>query len=394
MTAIVEAFNSTNEYGITVEALAQGSYNDIRELMNAAIISGELPNLTAAYANDAASYALDGAVVDLNTYVNDPTWGLTDEQLADFNGDLLTFNSPVGEPFNGALLAWPHQSSGQVFVVNTTMLAELGYDAPPATIEEFREVSCAAAASTGPNGEDVQGFPITTDASMFETFVAAHGGNIFDGTAYNFQSEPVLAALSLYAELYAEGCAYIPAERFAEQTDFALSLNPYFVSSTAGFTFIQQAYVDNGATYDWTVTTLPSTEGNRTLQVYIPSIAMIPSTPEAQLASWLFLKHLIAPDMAVAWSAGTGYFNPVPSTSEIMGEESFGVPEIFPYFAAANDLVNSPDVSLYSGPNVPSYGSIRGFVSEAIANVTSNGIAVEDAAATLQAAADAALAGM
>ncbi len=393
MTAIVEDFNANNEYGITVEALAQGSYNDIRELMNASIISGELPNLVAGYANDAASYARDNVVVDLNQYVNDPTWGLTAEQLADFNTDLLTFNSPVGEPFNGALLAWPHQSSGQVLVYNQDMLAELGYDAPPATFEEFREIACAAAELTGPNGEDVQGFPITTDASVFETLVAANGGAIFDGTTYNFTSDAVIAALTFYADLYNSGCAYVPAERFAEQADFALGLNPFFVSSTAGFTFIQQAMVDNNATFTWSVSTLPSTEGNRTFQVFVPSIIMIQSTPEAQLASWLFLKHLITPDAAAAWSAGTGYFNPVPSTAEILAEEMFGVPAIFPYFEAANALLNDPDLNLYSGPNVPSYGAIRGFVSEAIANVTSNGIAPADAAATLQEQAEAALAG-
>lgn len=43
MDALVAQFNDTNEYGITVEAISQGSYNDIRSLMNAAIISGELP---------------------------------------------------------------------------------------------------------------------------------------------------------------------------------------------------------------------------------------------------------------------------------------------------------------------------------------------------------------
>ncbi|MDX2163506.1 MAG: extracellular solute-binding protein [bacterium] len=395
MTALVESFNSTNEYGITVEALAQGSYGDIRELMNAAIVSGELPNIVAGYANDAASYELDGVVADLNPYLNDPTWGLGEAALADFNTDLLTFNSPAAEPYNGALLAWPHQSSAQVLVINLSLLAELGYDAPPATWEEFREIACAAANSTGPNGEDRQGFPVTTDASVFETLVASNGGAIFDGSAYDFQSEASLAALNLYADLYSNGCAYIPSERFIEQTEFALGLNPFFVSSTAGLTFIAQAYTDNNATFDWTWTTLPSSSPEtRTLQVFVPSIIMIESTPEAQLASWLFLKHLVTPENAAAWSGGTGYFNPVPSTSEILGEESFAQPELFSYFASAAALQNDPAVNLYSGPNVPSYGALRGFISEAIANVTSNGIAPEEVAATLQQQADEALAGM
>ncbi len=395
MTALVESFNSTNEYGITVEALAQGSYNDIAELMNAAITSGELPNLVAGYANNAASYALDNVVVDLNAFLNDPTYGLTADQLADFNTDLLTFNSPSAEPYNGALLAWPHQSSAQVLVVNLDLLAELGYDAPPATWEEFREIACAASQLSGPNGEDVMGFPITTDASVFETIVASNGGRIFDGTAYDFQSDAAMAAFNLYSDLYSNGCGYIPSERFIEQTEFALGLNPFFISSSAGFTFILQALQDNGATFNWTVATLPSSAPEtRTLQVFVPSIIMIDSAPEVELASWLFLKHLVTVESAAAWSSGTGYFNSVPSTSEIMTEEMFPNPALFPYFSAANALVNDPAVTLYSGPNVPSYGSIRGFVSEAIANVTSNAMAPADAAAALQAQAEEALAGM
>src|SRR5262245_23644000 len=43
----IDEFNSTNEWGITVEGLPQGSYGDIRELMTAAIVSGETPNLVA-----------------------------------------------------------------------------------------------------------------------------------------------------------------------------------------------------------------------------------------------------------------------------------------------------------------------------------------------------------
>ena len=44
MAALVEDFNSSNEYGITVETIHQGSYGPIEDLMNTAILSGELPN--------------------------------------------------------------------------------------------------------------------------------------------------------------------------------------------------------------------------------------------------------------------------------------------------------------------------------------------------------------
>lgn len=392
MTTLVEDFNSTNEYGITVNAIAQGGYNDIRELMNASIISGELPNLVAGYANDAASYFRDGGAVDLSPYVTDATWGLTEEQQADFVPGILDANRQTAAPFNGELLAWPHQFSAQVLVSNLDLLAELGYDAPPATLEEFREISCAAAESVGPNGEDRQGFPIIADASQLESFVANQGGVIFDGEQYTFTSEPVLNTLQLYSDLYSEGCGYIPAERFAEQTDLALGLNPFIVTSTAGFTFVRQAFVDAGVENpNLAVTTIPADDtANSALQVFVPSIILVPSTPEAQLASWLFLRYLVEPESAATWSSGSGYFNPVLSTAELVTEENFASPDVFTYYDTANSYLSNPDVTVYNGPQVISYGSVRNLVTEAIANVTSNGMTPEEVAEQLNADANAA----
>ena len=49
MVAIVDAFNANNEYGITVEALDQGGYNDLEDKVNAGIQSGDLPQIAQAY---------------------------------------------------------------------------------------------------------------------------------------------------------------------------------------------------------------------------------------------------------------------------------------------------------------------------------------------------------
>ncbi len=389
MTQLVTTFNETNEYGITVEPIAQGNYGDIANLMNAGIISGELPNLVAGFGNNAASYFADGAAVDLTPFFDSAAWGLGD-MADDFRSDLLSFNTlPTGE-----LVAFPHQTSAQVLAYNQTLLTELGFDAPPADLAAFREQACAAAAYTGANGEDVQGFPITTDPSLFESFVSSQGGQIFDGEAYLFDSEIVTTVFQLYADLYAEGCGYIPAERFAEQADFARGLNPFFATSTAGFTFVVQGFVDSGYVADWSVTTFPHAEGTETLQVFIPSIILVGGTPEEQVASWLFLKSLVSAEAGALWSSSTGYFSASRAgAASLTDADAFGAPQIFPYFEAASAKLNDATVAIYSGPSIAAQNAVRGFISEAIAAVTSNGVAVEEAVATLQAQATEALAG-
>lgn len=389
MTALIEEFNSTNEWGITVEGLPQGSAGDIRELMTAAIISGETPNLTAGFQNDAASYALEGVVVDLNPYYNDPTWGYSEEDKADLNQDILNVDVFNFEPFNGARLAWPNQTSALVFVVNLTMLEALGFDGPPESFEEFHDVACAAAEMTGPNGEDVQGFPIPVDSSHFESFIASMGGTIFHDGAYDFTSDAAIGAFQLFQDLYNEGCAYIPEDRFGNTADFAQGLNPMSTTSTAGLPFIVDDFATAGIEDDWIVTTTPWTEGNRTIQVFVPSIIPIVSTPEQQLATWLFIKFLASQENQVRWTSATSYFPIRLSANDMLDD----LKTENPYFAAASDILNDEAVNVYAGPQVLSYGTVRGLVSEAIANVTSNGMDVSEAAQALQDAATAALEG-
>jgi len=392
MTALIEEFNATNEWDITVEAVYQGSYGPIRELVNAGIVSGELPNIAAGYANDSASYSRDGAVADLAPYINSPEWGLNADEMADFNQSLLAANTSA----DGTVLAWPHQSSAQVLVYNETLLNELGFEAPPTTFEDFRAIACAANELTTEAGGDVQGFPVIPDGSAFESFLANMGGSIYDAEtgAYTFaDNQAVIDTLAFYKDLYDADCGYIPAERFAEQVDFSLGLNPFFLSSSAGFTFINADYVENGSTFTWNVSTVPYTEGNQTLQAFVPSIILFESTPEAELASWLFLKFLASSESATAWSAGSSYFNPVPSTAGMLTEEAFGEQAaIFPYFNQTFMLLNDETINHYSSPPVSSYGTVRNAMGAAVANVTTNGMSVEDAVAALQAAADQAVA--
>ncbi|MFN8449649.1 MAG: extracellular solute-binding protein [Anaerolineae bacterium] len=386
IAAIVEQFNSTNEWGITVDASYQGSYGPIGELINAGIVSGELPNLVAGYANAAASYMRDNAAVDLAPYINSEKWGMGADP--DINQALIDVNTSA----DGVILAWPNQSSAQVIAYNQTLLSFLGYDAPPTTVEAFKEVACAAANATGPNGEDLQGFPITTDGSAFESWVAGMGGSIYHDGAFDYQNDAVLATLQMYHDLYADGCAYVPAERFAEQTDFNNGIVPFYVTSTAGFTFILSGFQDTGVEADWNIMTFPHNEGSESLNVFVPSIVMMAGAPEAQLASWLFLKYLATPEVATQWSEGSGYFNPVPSTAAALDASTNFSEGLAPYFNAGNALLNNPDIAKYSNPPIAAYDTMRGVESTAIADVTSNGMDPADVAATLQEAADQAVA--
>lgn len=377
MNALVDQFNKTNEYGITVTAVGQGSYDDIRKLMNAAIISGQMPNLVAGYQTDALSYFKDQAALDLRPLMNDPKFGFSKDELAQLNQGIL--NVDVFADQDGAMLAWPNQVSASVQAVNLDMLTALGFKGAPQDYDTFKSISCAASKAKG-----TQGYPLTLGASEFENFLASMGAKIYADGKWDFTSDAAIAAFQLYADLYKEGCAYVPEQAYQNTKDFAYSLNPMANTSTAGIPFIisdmNTNLTDNKVPVpQWAVATAPWTDDNRTIQLFVPSIIVVPATPEEEVASWLFLKFLASPDSQVAWTTATSYF---PINLEA-GKSLADFEAQNPYFAQANAIVSDPTIKVYTSPAVISYNAVRDLMAKALADVTSNGKDVKTVAQQL-----------
>ena len=381
MAALVEDFNSSNEYGITVETIHQGSYGPIQDLMNTAILSGELPNLVAGYANAVAGWANEGVVVDINLLLNSPEWGIPSEEQANLNFNLLNVNQLDFAPFYGMRVAWANQNSLNVFYTNLDIVEALGFERrPPATLAEFEEIACAAGAS-----DMYQGYPLDTGTSHFESFIAAHGGAIFDGEAdaYTFDSPEVLAALELFTRMLENDCAYLFAERYQNTGDFAIGITPFAAGSSAGIPFVTWDAATAEMTDEWVVTAFPGADGvGPTIQLFVPSQAILTGTPEAELATWLFVKYLAGKEAQLAWSGATGYFS-IRNDIEVT-EADFTEPRM-PYarFIEVSGILNDEAVSVYSSPGLPSYSGVRGIVPNVIAEVVNGDAAAAEALAEL-----------
>lgn len=382
---IINDFNANNEWGITVEQVALGSSGSVRDQISAGITTGELPNLSGAtFVNDAMGYYLDGVLVPLDQYYYDPTWGFTEEEIADLDQNLLDGNRANIGPFEGDLLAWPIGLSLNVLSVNMDMLAELGFDAPPATLEEFRAVACAAAELEGPNGEDVQGFPIRTSGTDLYSFIIANGGQIFDteADAYDFTNDAFIEVGQFFQDLYNDGCAYVPDGPFVNTADFAFGLNPMAVGSTAGVPFINGDIESSGSGIEtWINTTVPWTEGNRILQTSLRSLGVFVSTPEQQLATWLFIKHLASTQSQVTWTELTQYQPYTQSGLEGLSEEFLASA---PQFNSIYEARLDPNISLWSPAVHQRSFQASQTLDTFIANITVGGMDVMEAAQTAQ----------
>ncbi|MCC6453923.1 MAG: extracellular solute-binding protein [Caldilineaceae bacterium] len=314
--AIIDQFNSDNECGITVDAQNQGGYGDIRDKVNAGIAAGEVPAaLIVGYQNDQAFYQLNGALVDFNIFVNDPTWGLTEEEIADFYP--VFWEQGLHPAFNNERLGFPPNRSEEMLYYNQTLLEELGYDAPPTTPEELREMACAAAEA---KGDGTGGYILRADASATAAWTYAFGGDILneEGTGYVLNGPATVEALTFLQELYNDGCAYFFTEGYPE-TELAARNAVFTQGSSSGIPFYQEAIdtvaKEAGRDADvWGVTAIPHTTPDPVQNIYGGDVMIPVTTPEQELAAWIFVKWFTSPDIQAQWVAASGYFPTRAST--------------------------------------------------------------------------------
>ena len=141
---VVELFNQTNPYGITVVATNQGGYTDAHQKTLAALSAGSYPNITQAYNNNMMEYMPSGKLMQLDSYLADD-FGISQEELSTVVPAYLGENKsfPDGHTYATSL-----GKSTEVMFYNKTFLDEHGMSVPT-TYEELAEVSKAITAITG-----------------------------------------------------------------------------------------------------------------------------------------------------------------------------------------------------------------------------------------------------
>lgn len=373
--SIVEDFNANNEYGITVVPEYQGSYGDIFNKMLGVLNTPDAPSLVVAYQNQAATYQLADAMVDMNPLVNSEKWGLTEAEKEDFFQGF--FNQDVFPTYGGARLGFPPNRSMEVLYYNQDWLQELGYDAPPATPAEFEEMTCKAAEQpfSKATAEGSIGYELSIDASRLASWTFAFGGDVFDynTSQFDYTNEAAVNAMSFLQGLFDKGCATEVVESYGDQTDFGAGITLFTVGSSSGLPFYQAA-IDEGAQMNWSVAAIPHTTPDPVMNIYGASVSIPKTTPEQELAAWLFLKYYTSPEVQAQWAEVSGYF-PVRHS---VADEMTTYFEANPAYKAAFDLLQYGKFE----PPVPGYDFVRDIAEEAMAAIV-NGADVQQTLADM-----------
>lgn len=357
---IVDEFNTTNEWGITVVAQNQGGYGDIYDRIRNNLTAGEeLPELTVAYQNQAATYELVDALVDINLFLNSPTWGIPEEDQAEFFDSF--FEADVFPTFDNERLGFPPNRSMEVMYYNVDWLNELreagaiSFEGPPATPEQFAEATCAAVENpfSGATGENAPiGYQINFDASRLASWTFARGGDVFNYETgeYNYNNPETAAAVAFLKDLYDRGCAGEIFESFGDQNNFGAGTTLFTVGSSSGLPFYRTA-IEEGANMEWSVAPVPHTTEEPVQNIYGASVSIPQTTPEGELAAWLFVRWFTSPEIQARWAEVSNYF-PVRADAAANLEDYFAQD---PAYATAFDLLQFGQAE----PPVPNYETIR-----------------------------------
>jgi multiple sugar transport system substrate-binding protein len=363
---IVDDFNANNEYGITVEALDQGEYSDLEDKVNAGIQSGDLPNIAQAYTSALANWDTVGVVADLNQFIDDPNYGLSADEQADIYPSVLD----SGLTADGRRIGWPISQSANVVVYNFTWAQELGFDSPPTTPEEFKAQVCAAAEANAtddnPDNDGTGGMVWYPSASNYLSFLHAYGGTSLnaDGTAYEFNTPEAKAVALFVNDLRDNGCTF-ETESYPNPEQ-AQRLALVTLSSTSGLSFYEAAFEEAGNADEWGFLAFPGPDGGQGVDAFTQTMGVLSSTPEEDLASWLFIKYLTEPENQAAWLEASGYLPTRASVEPLLADYIAASPVYASTFALAALGQTEPET-------FPAWASVRRAVDDATAQMYAAG---------------------
>ena len=309
LQGILDEFNRTNRWGITVQATAYNGLSWMEEAVESAMSSETLPDLLVGYNYQALHWDTSGRVlVDLNKYASDPTWGLSDDEQADFypafwNQDVAT--SPSG---SSKRLGLPLHRSALVLYYNQSYAQALGFSTLPDTTYELRVRACAASeanASDGQtNNDGTGGWLIAPHPSLLVSWIYAFGGEITrpDGRGYQFNTSEAGQALDYMKGLQDSGCAF-QAAGSDPAVEFAARRALFFAGSLADLPAVEAAFAATGNQDTWTILPFPAGNTAPVLVTYGPALSITRSEVDRELAAWLVAEWLVYPPNQAQWVA-------------------------------------------------------------------------------------------
>ncbi|MFW6116759.1 MAG: ABC transporter substrate-binding protein [bacterium] len=309
LVSMIDEFNETNAYGITVDHTYSGGYGETAQKVIASLASDTLPDgglVPAAplWTGREGNYKIAEFMEGPNGLDADDFWPV----LWDYN------------EYDGEVCSLPFNNSTMVLYYNKDLMQEAGLDAekPPETWDELESM----AKQIVDNVPDSFGVDVKSADWMLKALILQNGGRIMneDATDPAFDSPAGYEAMSWWQKLIDEGLM-LPAQHDGARDRFMSGRLGFFYDSTGSL-----GKVRSGAQFEWNTAFMPKRE-QYGATVGGAALALFPSSPEREQATWRFLKWLLSPENCIKWTVETGY---VPVRESIL--ESPEIQQLFEEF--------------------------------------------------------------
>lgn len=361
MRALVDDFNTSNEWKIIVVPRSLGSPDAEYEQVNQALQNGQALDIVVGSLYQAQVWDQKQPLVDLDIYVQSEEWGYTAEERADFYPVFWKHDYSAGRR-----LGVPAQRSAQMLFYNLGWARSLGYVQSPDTPDEFERQVCTTAAVNRQDAEKSNdgtgGWMISTNYSTMLGWLQAFGSNVITTevkpgrNVYVFASVQAGETFTFLRKLYDAGCAWQAESQYTE-IEFATRQGLFAAGSLTDIPYQAQAFQGLQYVDEWTVLPFPSPDGKPAIYVYGPAYEILTSSPERQLAAWVFLKWLLKAENQAELVQTSGAFPLRKSMADLLAPYA----KQYPQWAAAVNLLPVA----YPEPPFQSWSMVRWALTDA-----------------------------
>lgn len=347
-------FESANPE-INVELIVlEGGYDDLRAQTIMDINTGNdtAPDIVIGYPDHFAEYYGGGALVNLQTYIDDPVHGYSSEELNDFLESYLKENRGYNSQYPNDLYGLPFNKSSEVLIYNKTAFEELygddWEDKVPQTWEELNTVSLEiinlvkggaldniwVKEADNPDTEEDETvylkvsdytkedkfapFGYDSSANAFITLTRQWGGKYTDrdsiakGYALFVDNDEAKQMMNDVLTMHQDGVFNLAPNFGSNYNSDALKAIQCLmtVGSTAGVRYNESGDYD----YELGVAPIPYKQEDKKFVIQQgTNVCMLDvnSTEEELLAAWKFIKFMLTPENTAAFAIETGGYFPV-----------------------------------------------------------------------------------
>lgn len=368
---LVQKFNDENEYGITVEAEYQGSYDDALNKLKSAQIGNMGADLVQVYEIGTRFMIESGWIVPMQSMVN------ADE----YDTSVLESNLAAYYTINDMLYSMPFNSSTPLMYYNKDMFDAAGITEIPDSLESIAQIGDKLLDS---GAQEVMSLGIY--GWFFEQFIGKQGleyanngnGRTEAATAVAFDENGAAAnILNEWKNLYDLG--YTPnvgKGGHAGLADFSAGKSAITLGSTAS---LKQILQDVDGKFEVGTAYFPKVKSTDEGGVSIGGAslwALDNNDPKKLRATWEFVKFLISPESQAFWNAETGYF---PVNVDAHDEDVFKENiEKYPQFETAIDQLHD-SAPQYAGALLSVFSEARAIVESEIESMLNGNETVDEA---------------